>query len=63
MPSEENYYLGNKNLPKPDTHFDWTPEMLTNLEKSRDDILYFAQEFFYIINLDRGKQLIRLHPC
>ena len=63
MPYEENYYLGNKNLPKPDTQFDWTPEMLNHLEKSRDDILYFAQEFFYIINLDKGKQLIKLHPC
>ena len=63
MPYEENYYLGNKNLPKPDTQFDWTPEMLEHLEKSRDDILYFAQTFFFIINLDKGKQLIKLHPC
>ena len=63
MPAEENYYLGNKNLPKPDTQFDWTPEMLEHLERSRDDILYFAQTFFFIINLDKGKQLIKLHPC
>lgn len=63
MPHEENYYLGNKNLPKPDTQFDWTPEMLQHLERSRDDILYFAQTFFFIINLDKGKQLIKLHPC
>ena len=32
-------------------------------KKSRDDILYFAQTFFFIINLDKGKQLIKLHPC
>lgn len=63
MKNHENYYLGNKNLPKTDTQYDWTPEMLKHLDKSRTDILHFAQNFFYIVNLDKGKQLIKLHDC
>ena len=61
MNNNENYYLGNKNLPKVDAQYEWNSEMLNHLNKSSKDILHFAQNFFYIINLDRGKQLITLH--
>lgn len=63
MKNNENYYLGNKNLPKTDATYEWNPEMVKQLDKSAKDILYFAQNFFYIINLDKGKQLIKLHEC
>ena len=58
---EQTYYLGNKNLPVPDTEFQWTPEMVEDLERARKSILHFSR-FFYIVNLDEGKQPIKLYP-
>ena len=59
-PKEQTYYLGNKNLPVPETNFDWTPEMVEDLERARKSILHFSR-FFYIVNLDEGKQPIKLY--
>jgi hypothetical protein len=58
---DQNFYLGNKNLPIPETNFQWTPEMVENLERARKSILHFSK-FFYIVNLDEGKQPIKLYP-
>jgi len=55
------FYLGNKNLPVPETQFNWTPEMVEDLERARKSILHFSR-FFYIVNLDEGKQPIKLYP-
>jgi len=60
-PKEQTFYLGNKNLPVPDTQFEWTPEMVEDLERARKSILHFSR-FFYIVNLDEGKQPIKLYP-
>ncbi len=60
-PKEQTFYLGNKNLPVPDTEFKWTQEMVEDLERARKSILHFAR-FFYIVNLDEGKQTIKLYP-
>ena len=57
----KTFYLGNKNLPVPETNFEWTPEMVEDLERCRKSILHFAK-FFYIVNLDEGKQAIKLYP-
>ena len=59
-PKEQTFYLGNKNLPAPETNFDWTPEMVEDLERARKSILHFSR-FFYIVNLDEGKQPIKLY--
>jgi len=56
-----SFYLGNKNLPVPETNFEWTPEMVEDLERARKSILHFSR-FFYIVNLDEGKQPIKLYP-
>jgi len=56
----ESFYLGNKNLPVPETQFNWTPEMVEDLERARKSILHFSR-FFYIVNLDEGKQPIKLY--
>lgn len=58
---EQTFYLGNKNLPVPETQFEWTPEMVEDLERARKSILHFSR-FFYIVNLDEGKQPIKLYP-
>ena len=59
----KHYYLGNKNLPRESTEFEWAPEMVVNLKKSKRNILYFAENFFHIVNLDRGRETIKLYKC
>ena len=57
---DQTFYLGNKNLPTPETQFNWTPEMVEDLERARKSILHFSR-FFYIVSLDEGKQPIKLY--
>lgn len=60
---ETKFYLGNQNLPTADTAFDYAshPEWVDDIAKSRKNILYFAENFFFITNLDEGKMKIKLH--
>jgi len=58
-----DYYLGNPNLPTGDAQFEWTPDMVKQLKKAKQNLLYFAENYFYIVNLDRGRELIGLHSC
>jgi hypothetical protein len=55
-------YLGNPNLPSQDAKFEYTPEMALEIEKCKNDLVYFAQNYFYIIEPDLGKVLIPLLP-
>lgn len=59
----KQFYLGNKNLPSPNAEFDYAsnPQWVKDIEKCRKNILYFAENFFYIVNLDRGKEKIQLY--
>jgi intein/homing endonuclease len=57
------YYLGNPNLPAAETPIAFEPWMISELEKSKDSILHFAENYFYIINLDEGRIKIKLHDC
>lgn len=64
--SEKNskqFYLGNQNLPRPDAAFDYSsnPQWVKDIDKCRKNILYFAENFFYIVNLDEGRIRIKLH--
>ena len=56
-------YLNNPNLPAVDSEFEYTPDMLADLKKCAVNILHFAENFFYIVSLDEGKQTIDLHLC
>jgi len=60
---KQQFYLGNENLPTSDAKFDYSenPEWISDIEKCKKNILYFAESFFYIVNLDRGKIKIELH--
>jgi hypothetical protein len=60
---KQSFYLGNENLPSPNALFDYTsnPEWIKDIEKCKKNILYFAENFFYVVNLDRGKIKIELH--
>lgn len=59
----KDFYLGNKNLPTDSARFEYTPEMVKHLKKAGQNLLYFAENFFYIVNLDTGRQTIDLHRC
>lgn len=60
---KQQYYLGNENLPTSDAKFDYeqNPNWIKDIEKCKRNILYFAENFFYITNLDQGKIKIELH--
>jgi hypothetical protein len=66
MPSiqDNHFYLGKTSLPTPEATFNYKdhPEWVIDLEKCRKNILYFAENFFYIVNLDEGRQKIKLRP-
>ena len=63
MADKEKYYLGNERLPTTDTKFEYTPEMINELKKCKKNLLHFAENYFFIINLDRGKEKIKLYSC
>lgn len=57
------YYRGSKNIPVAGAQYEFTADMISELVKCKDDIVYFAENFFYIINLDRGKETIKLYDA
>lgn len=56
----EQYYLGNKALPTVESQYEWTPEMVAALDRAKDDVHFFAETFFTIINGDRKREHIQL---
>jgi hypothetical protein len=40
--------------------FEYTPEMIREIIRCKEDILYFAEKYFYIMTIDKGKILIPL---
>ena len=59
--NNSDFYLGNTSLPTQSAEFEWTPKMVRDLKKCTKNILTFAENFFYIVNLDRGKDKISLY--
>jgi hypothetical protein len=60
MPDNQ-IYLGNKNLPSQDAVFEYTPHMIKEMKICASDILHFAEEYFFITSLAKGKQRIELY--
>jgi hypothetical protein len=60
--AKREMYLGNPNLPSAEAKFEYTPEMVVEIEKCKNSITYFAQNYFYIVEPDLGKMLIPLLP-
>lgn len=54
-------YRGNSSLPSSKSRFKYDKDRVDVIRKCAQNILYFAQHFFYIISLDEGKQKIDLH--
>ena len=61
--NNRDFYLGNKNLPTERAQFEYTPEMVRKFKKAGQNLLFFAENYFYIVNLDTGRQTIKLHRC
>lgn len=57
------YYRGSKNIPIAGAQFKFTQAMADELTKCKSDVVYFAENFFYIVNLDEGKQKIKLYDA
>ena len=53
-------YMGNNNLPDPKSTFEYDADRVTIIKKCHSDILFFAENFFYILSQGK-KQCITLH--
>ena len=60
--TKKEIYMNNPALPTAGAEFEWTPEKIKELTKCKENILHFAENYFFIISLDEGKQKIKLHP-
>lgn len=58
---KKEIYMNNPALPTVEAQFEWTPEMVSELKKCKENILHFAENYFYIVTNDDGKQKIKLH--
>lgn len=55
LQAQEQYYLGDHTLPTAQSRYEWTEEMSEAYEKCKNDIAYFAENFFIIITAVNGK--------
>ena len=61
MDKNKQNYMNNPNLPAEGSVFEYTAPQIKQLQKAAKNLLYFAEQFFYIISLDEGRQKIKLH--
>jgi hypothetical protein len=57
---ETEMFGGDPTLRGAGERFEYTEEMIRELIKCREDILYWAEKYFYIMTIDDGKKLIGL---
>lgn len=55
------YYRGSKHVPVAGAQYEFTGDMVDELRKCKNSVVYFAENFFYIVSLDRGKEKIKLY--
>jgi hypothetical protein len=51
---EPLFYLGNPNLKKVGVEVEWTPELMREYARCKNDVLYFVEKYIKIINVDEG---------
>lgn len=59
----ENFYMGNQNVPAKGSEFEYTPEMAAELVRCKEDVVYFAENYFTILRAGKGKELIQLYDA
>lgn len=57
------YYRGSKHVPIAGAQYEFTADMVEELKKCKEDIIYFAENFFHIVAIDRGKEKIHLYEA
>jgi len=57
------FYRGSKHVPIAGAQYEFTADMITEMKKCKDDIVYFAENYFFIVSLDRGKEKISLYEA
>lgn len=57
------FYLNDKNLPTAEASFEYTPAMIKEIAKCKNNLLHFAENYFHITTLAKGKQKIELFQC
>jgi hypothetical protein len=62
-PKKDKFYMGNPNVPARGAEFEYTPEMVKEIEKCKKDILYFAENYFFILVPGKGKEKIKLYSA
>jgi len=55
---ESHYYRGDKKLLKDGAEFEWTPKMIKENKMCAEDIIYFAEKHFYIVDPNKGKKCV-----
>jgi hypothetical protein len=53
-------YLGINGLRAANEAIEYTNEMIEEVIRCKEDIIYFAEHYFHIVTIDEGKQLITL---
>jgi len=53
-------YLGNTNLRGPDQKVTMTKKQISEYIHCKEDMLYFAENYFYVVDNDKGKHKIQL---
>ena len=56
----KKFYRGNPNLLNAREKVSYTLEQAKEIEKCKNDIVYFASKYFYIVSIDHGKIIIPL---
>lgn len=56
----EKVYLGNSKIPAPGSKYEYTPQMIAEMKKCKKSLLHFAENYFFIVNVDEGRQTIKL---
>ncbi len=58
------YYRGSKNIPVAGAEYAFTSDMVEELRRCKESIVYFAENFFHIVTVDkRGKSKIKLYEA
>jgi Terminase large subunit, T4likevirus-type, N-terminal/Terminase RNaseH-like domain len=60
-PQKRQFIRGNDKLPTGDYVIEWTSEMMADLARCREDILFFAEKYFHIRSVDKGRHVIELY--
>lgn len=53
-------YMGNQKLKAANVRIGWTKEMIEEYSKCQDDIIYYANNYFYHVDPNEGRKVIKL---